>query len=281
MLRRSLSILPKLGTIVLAGYLFWLGWTALGPRKPEAGPIRQELADRAVLDIVEDIRASRGGLRDVALLHFANDPTDYFTDTLREAIEENGVLDLRDLTLSEKIFGLLNFRHETYGERERAISRAESLGVQGVLYGSVYAFESYPGGAEIDVEVNLVDVASGEAMFSSRYRVDSSSAPAITAVQEATRSFPWFHRLLGWLIAVLLLPVFTIMFIRTMVRKGSNKANAFVLGIYTLVDAILAWLLVGAAISSWFPVVVFILAVIAAFLYNVRVMTLAIRLEET
>ncbi len=48
---------------------------------------------------------------------------------------------------------------------------------------------------------------------------------------------------------MLLLPVFTIAFIRTMVRKDSNKTNAFVLGIYTVADALLAWLLIGAAIG--------------------------------
>ena len=78
----------------------------------------------------------------------------------------------------------------------------------------------------------------------------------------------------------MLLPVFTIAFIRTMVRKGSNKTNAFVLAIYTLVDALLAWLLVGAALTSWFPVVVFIIAVAVAFLYNVRIMSFAVKLEE-
>ena len=101
-----------------------------------------------------------------------------------------------------------------------------------------------------------------------------------TTAQKAAQSFPWLRRLLGWLIAVLLLPVFTIAFIRTMVSKGSNRSNAFVLCVYTLADALLAWFLAGAALNSWFPVLVLIAAVIAAFLYNVSIMTLALRLEE-
>jgi len=69
--------------------------------------------------------------------------------------------------------------------------------------------------------------------------------------------------------------VFSIGFIRTMVRKESNRSNAFVLILYTLVDAVLAYLLVGAALLHWVAVTVFIVAVAAALAYNVRIMTFA------
>ena len=36
----------------------------------------------------------------------------------------------------------------------------------------------------------------------------------------------------------------------------------------------------ASVLNSWFSVVVFISAVVAAFLYNVRIMTFALRLEE-
>lgn len=275
------KLLPKVGAVALAGYIAWLGWAHLGPRKPEIGPVRRELADRVVPKIVEDIRTSRDELRHVALLHFGSDPTDYFTDTLRSTIEQRGVLDLRDRTVMEKARNLLNVRHPSYAATDAAVAEGRELDAQGVLYGAIHAFESYPGGSKIDVEVHLADVSTGQTVFTKRYSTEASPTASVTAaMQEASQSFPWFQRLFGWLIAVLLLPVFTIAFIRAMVRKGSNKSNAFVLGVYTLADALLAWLLVGAALNSWFPVVVFIAAVAVAFLYNIRIMTFALRLEE-
>ena len=60
----------------------------------------------------------------------------------------------------------------------------------------------------------------------------------------------------------------------------SNGANASLLIIYSIADVILAYLLVGAALTSVWSVVIFILAVVAAFLYNVRIMTFALKLEE-
>jgi len=79
---------------------------------------------------------------------------------------------------------------------------------------------------------------------------------------------------------VLLLPVLTISFIRTMVAKRSNQVNAFMLGIYTLVDALLAFLMVGASFTSAWPVVGFIVASLAALAYNYALMGFALKLES-
>ena len=280
MLKWPLCILSRVGAIALVGYIAWLGWQNLGPRKPEIGPVRQELADRVIPNIVEDIRTSRMNIRQAALLHVSNDPTDYFTNTLRSVIEQRGVLDLRDCTVMEKARNLLNLRHPSCAATEAAVAEGRELDAQGVLYGAIHAFESYPGGSKIDVEVHLVDVSTGQTIFTKRYSREAPTSAVAVAVAGATQSFPWFQRLFGWLIAVLLLPVFTIAFIRTMVRRGTNKTNAFVLGVYTLADALLAWLLVGAALSCWLAVGMFIVAVVAAFLYNVQIMTFALRLEE-
>ena len=96
------KLFSKFGAVMLAAYIAWLGWTTLGPRKPEIGAVRQKLAAEAIGEIVENIRQNRGDVQNVVLLHFANDPTDYFTDTLRSVIEQRGVLDLQGRTLMEK-----------------------------------------------------------------------------------------------------------------------------------------------------------------------------------
>ena len=281
MLKWPLTLLSRLGAVALVGYIAWMAWQNLGPHKPEIGPVRREFADKIIPTIVGELRDGRGSIRQAALLHFENDPTDYFTNHLRSVTEQSGILDLQDRTIGEKIINLVNLRHETYGSLDLALIRGRDLGAPAVIFGTIHSFESQGGGANIDVEVHLADVSTGQVVFSRRYNKDTAPLTMIAAnVEAATKGFPWFQRLFGWLIAVLLLPVFTIAFIRAMVRKGSNKSNAFVLGVYTLADALLAWLLVGAALNSWFPVVVFIAAVAVALLYNIRIMTFALRLEE-
>ena len=274
------SIVRKVGTLALVSYVAWSGWGTLRPETPQIGIARKDLADKVISSVVDDIRSSRGALRHAALLHLGNDSTDYFTDGLRRAIGQAGILDLRNRTISEKVRKLLKLRPSSQPSTEAVVKYGEHLGVGGVLYGAVHTFESYPTGARIDIEVSLADVSTGQNVLSKRYQVETSpGSSVVAAVQERARAFPWFQRLFGWLVTVLLLPVLTINFMRAMCRRKSNRANALVLAIYTFIDALLAWLLVGAALNSWWAVAVFILAVAAAFAYNVRVMTFAVKLE--
>lgn len=280
MYRWSLGLISKAGAFLLAGYIAWTGWAQLGPRKPDVGPVRRDLADEAVSRIVEDIRTSRGDIRRATLLHFENDPADYFTDVLRRVIERRGTLNLGDRPLTVKARDVLNLQHPAYASADEALARGRQLGAPAVLYGTLHAFESYPGGAKLDVEVALADVSTGETVLSKRYRLEVPPAVgAETGTPGTGASWSLLHRLFGWLIAVLLLPVFTITFIRTVVRKESNWSNAFVLGVYTAADALLGWLLFGPMLGSWWAVPAFVVAVGLAFAYNVRVMTFALRLE--
>ncbi len=269
------------GKIVVLVYVVWLVWDHLGPRKPEVGPPLQQVARTVMPEIVEDIRTNRSDLRRVALLSFDNDYSDYFTDELRKSIEQSGILDLRNRTPFEKARNLLNLRHPSYTGTESALSRGHRLNVQGVIYGKIHSFEVYPKGSNIDVEIHLAEVSSGAVVFSNRYTMDRPSVSSFSLdTRDAPPSFPWFQRLFAWLLAVLLLPVFTISFIRKMVARSSNQVNAMVLAIYTLACAMLAWILLGAALTSWLPVLIFITAVGLALLYNIWIMTFAQRLEE-
>lgn len=276
--------LSSLGTVLLAGYIFWLGWANLGPRKPEIGIVRQKLADKAIAEVVEDIRQNRGDVEDVVLIHFANDPTSYFTDKFRSVIEQHGVLHLRDSSLVEKFRNKFNLRHPPCRTIEQAVGIGKSRMASAVLFGRLLAFESFPSGAQIEVEYTLADCKSGAVIYSGEYTVDTSksSVAGITSamIDEKVRGIPWFKRILGWLIVVLMLPVFTIVFIRTMVSKRSNRTNAFILGIYTLADAIIALLLIGMTFSDAKSVVIFTAAVAAAFFYNMKIMSFALALEE-
>lgn len=281
MLTKSLfNSFSRFGTVVLAGYVACLGWGELGPRKPEIGPLRMEAAGEAVSAIVEDLRQNRGGGGPVVLLHFAGDPSDYFSDRLRSTIEQRGVLDLQDRTFMENVRKLVHIREHSVISPETAIELAKTRGASGVLFGKLVKCESTLGAAVLDVEYALADVNSGETIHAGRYSNISSASELLSAEATAfVRSVPWVRRGLGWVVIVLLLPVFTIGFIRTMVARRSNGLNAFILAIYTLVDAILAYLLVGAALIGFWPVSFFLVAVAVALAYNIRITSFAVELE--
>ena len=66
------------------------GVDIFGPQKPDISPARKRVADRVVGMIAEDLRGTHVTIRHAALLHLANDPSDYFTDRLRSVPRRMG-----------------------------------------------------------------------------------------------------------------------------------------------------------------------------------------------
>ncbi len=281
MFRWPYFIISRLGTIAVLGYLAWMAWDYLGPRKPDTGLARQEIADIIIPDIVQDIRTARNDLDRIALLYFSNDHSDYFTEKLRASLERSGIADMRDLTAMEKARNLLNLSHPQYDTLNNAVKRGKNLDVQAVIFGRIHAFESYAENTRIDVMVHLAEVDTGQEVFSKRYTLEKpASELAIQDIVDKASSFPWLQRLTAWVLIILLLPVFSISFIRTMVARKSNLTNAAVLGVYTLAGALSGWLLLGAALTSKLMLLIFFPALGLIFVYNIWIMTCAVRLEE-
>ena len=106
---------------------------------------------------------------------------------------------------------------------------------------------------------------------------DVQAVPDAPAAQAAAIGAP---AVLGLALAVLLLPVMTISFIRTMVAKRSNRVNAFTLGVYTAIDMILAYFMVGASLETAVSAVLFTGASLLSLIYNMTVMNYAVKLED-
>lgn len=280
-LRALWNTASRAGTVLLAFFLGSQAWEALGPNPPAVSPLRVDIAETVLPDIVKDLREARRDNGTVALLPLAGDTSGYITERLRAIIGPSGILDLREKTAMEKARGLLGLRETGVGDPANARNAGEALGVQGVLFGNVRAFESFGGDAALDLDVRLLDIASGALLLDRRYTKETTAGFLNTAkIQEEMAQINAPKRFFVWLLAVLLLPVFTIGFIRAMVRKDTNQHNAMTLAIYSIADALLAWLLLGAAISTWVSVALFIVAVAAAVWYNLLIMRFALHLEN-
>lgn len=282
-------LIPKVGMTLFVGYVCYMGWMNLGPHKPAPDVARMKAADHAVEKIVNDIQQNRGAIRSAALCHFANDTTDYFSRKLRERIEQSNILDLSDIDFSEKLRTVLNLRNKGAATQQAAVDASSGECVDGVLWGSLDRFESVRGEATLVGEWQLVDKATGALVCGGRINektgalnmsgATSASGRFADEVEIASSTVSWHMRFLGFVLVALLLPVVTISFIRTMVAKRSNKVNAFMLGVYTVIDMILAFFMIGGAFNSFGVVIVFLVASMLAFLYNVSLMSFALRLE--
>ena len=274
------GFLTALGTAALALYLAWQGWSHFGPRKPGLGAERRQLVDQVMPQVVEDLRQARRDVHSVVLFHLMDDPTDYVSDRLRAELEQTGIFEMRDRSLTEKVKKALSLQITSVADVDAALQASQRLGAQGVLYGGVHVLESYPGGAKLDVQIILAKIDGRQIILDRRYTKElSTTALNPAAMQEGMSKISAAQRFLGWVLMVLLLPVFSIGFIRVMVRKESNRANAATLAIYTAVDGLLAFLMVGASLESWISALMFLALVGAAFGYNMFIMTFALRME--
>jgi hypothetical protein len=268
------------GVLGFLAYLAFLGWREFGPRKPAVNALRQELAEVVLPQVIADLRAQRTNAAAAVFLHLAGDPTDHLSDRLRTLVSESGVLDLSPATLDERVQRSLNLAVTAPATLDAAVARARGLGAPAVLFGVVRQFDGTPQGGRLTLELTLADIATKSVLFTRTY--DHEWKPA--ALVPATPAGPLVRtsllsRLLGWALAVLLLPVFTIGFLRATVRRGSNRANLGILLLYTTVAAALAWLIVGAPNGLWPTVWLAVLAALA-FAYHVWIMTVALRLED-
>ena len=291
------EIVPALGSFVFIIYVGYLAWMSLGPQKPVPDTPRQQAADAAVALMIEEIRNNRGNIRSAELLHFANDPTDYFSNSLRSALDRSGILNLEDRSLGEKIRNKLNLRNRGCFSLHEALKSVTADDVDGVLWGRLNRFESSDAGVILNGEWQLVNLKTGTCVYSGKLAIDTTSEAKETLVKNVrqiktalqqnagffeytARLLPWYIRFLGFVLLTLLLPIVTISFIRTMVAKRSNRINSFMLGIYTVLDAIFAFFMVGGAFCSIWAVFLFLIATALALFYNYALMNFALELES-
>lgn len=277
-----------IGTTLFLVVVLGLGWSALGPQKPTPDTARQSVADKVIASAADDLRRERGDIKRVAVMHFRNDSTDYLTLQFREKLSSSGTFDVNDTGVAEKFRNLLSLRNPGCFSVAEAVKYGRDAEVQAVIIGDVDTFESIDSGAILKGTIRMVDVRTGNIISEIAFHENSTKtfaakmrkAVEMPQLQHEASSMPWYLRFLLYVSVVLLLPVVTIAFIRQMVAKRSNGCNAFVLSIYTVIDAIIAFFMIGGTFGSESGVILFIAATALAFLYNISMMTFALRLES-
>ena len=283
-----LQWIVKVACVLFILYLVWTGWRQFGPQRPEADSKRTVLAAETAGRIVEQLRSHRGEYKTLAILPFGNDVTGVLTDAVRSKVTESGVLDLREKTITDKFRNFMNMRQYTSGNREEAVQLGKGKQSDLVLFGTVDRFETVNNHAELVMNYTLLDVTTGSEILAEQYDSTANTSGIVNTIQkEASRMFSngsdfWnrVNRILGWTLIVFLLPVFTIKFLIAMTAKRSNSVNAFTLGFYTVIDIILALILIKPETNTVSVWCYFALFCVGALLYNIKIMTMAHRQTE-
>ena len=257
-------------------------WWWLGPEKPSCDSARQLAARSAIAQAAERVRAERGDIRRAAVLHLANDPSDYVTLSLRSRLMEGGLLDLDGTPPSEKIRNLLNLRNEGLFDVEKAMEYGKSHGLDAVLTGILDEFETVKGKAILKGQLKFVRIAKGDVVdipFSDGASGGGAAAEIAKAVAsgaagEETASLSLTTRILLLALAIFLLPILAFPFLKMAMSRDSNAAAATALVVLLAIDGFIISAALGTS-GTFCGLAVFLIVFAAAFGYDLFMLSYA------
>ena len=255
--------------VVLALCILGLWWW-LGPEKPSCDSARQHVARSAVEHAVTRIRAEQGDVRRAAVLHLANDPTDFVTLTLRRRLMEGGWLDLDGTPPLEKVRNLLNFRNPS-------VYDVEKNGLDAVIIGNLDQFETTNNSAVLKGLLKFVRIVKGDVVD-----IPLVVAGDAEAASEAKPSLPppeggrfsLTTRVCLLVLCVVAFPIIAFPFLKMAMSKDSNIAAASALIALLVLDGIVIRAFLGAS-DSFFSLAVFLVALAASFGYDMFMLSYA------
>lgn len=257
-------------------------WWWLGPEKPSCDSARQLAARSAIAQAAERIRAERGDIRRAAVLHLANDPSDYVTLSLRARLMEGGLLDLDGTPPSEKIRNLLNLRNEGVFDVEKAVEYGKGHGLDAVVTGVLDEFETVKGKAVLKGQMKFVRIAKGDIVdipFSNDASGGGAAAEiakvvASGAAGEESASLSLTTRILLLALSIFLLPILAFPFLRMAMSRDSNAAAATALVILLAIDGFIISAALGTS-GTFCGLAVFLVVFAAAFGYDLFMLSYA------
>lgn len=255
-------------------------WRWLGPEKPSCDAARKETARAAIEQAANRIRAEQGDVRRAAVLHLANDPTDYVTLTLRRRLMEGGWLDLDGTPPAEKIRNLLNFRNPSEFDVAKAREYGQKRGLDAVIVGNLDRFETTKDSAVIKGQLKFVRIKKGDVVEIPLAVEDKAEAGG---VPDETKSplppsedgrFSLSTRVCLLVLCVVILPIVAFPFLKLAMGTDSNVTAASALIALVVLDGIVIRAFLGVG-DSFFSLTVFLVALAAAFGYDLFMLSYA------
>jgi len=262
-------------------------WANLGLGLPQLGGAQRSAIDPLISASVKQIinAAPRG--RSLAILQLQGDQTTYVTESLRQQLEQFGLLSLHGRGLSVRVRAFFGYPPQAFATSDLATAQARNLQADLALYGAV-DFRLTPGGnLPPTLDLRLLDLVTGQEILLAppqtlSDRITATLEPFTTDPSMQPKRPLWRHlaeRLSLWLLAALLLPVATVNFLIAVLRRENNVANALTAGAYTLASTIVCALLMGVTLSAWWFWGVLLIAMVASGLYHLAVMSWLVRVR--
>ena len=248
----------------------WQGWTVIRPTPWPTDQFQQAAIDELCWQAAESVPDGLPGIKSLAVLRLAGyDHDGRITSRLAECLHRLGRYEVQHQTWSGNVRKELGIAEAFVSSLEDAVAQGRGLGVGGVIFGSVRENRRDRDSASVRLDFQIAQVATGQEVLA---RTIQTRYPDLAASQPAARSLATVLAVLKpvavWVIVVLLLPILLVPAIRELLKKDSNAVNFGMLAVLTLVDLLVACLLIEGTIAGWVPIVFLLGALVLSGLYN-------------
>ncbi len=290
----------KYGAILLALFLVLQGYLIIRPSTSPLDPARAEAADRVAADVGEALGAyanSAWSGKYVKVERLQGDQGDHLRTRIESALQsgtncrlvtDSMLAGLRDQVAAKAArLGIVKaaaadaWKGRPVATTGAALGVAREAGLDYVVYGVVEDFRTLNGIASLRAAIEVAGKGSAVPVFRRTFKNQSGMVFAHVDIgRQPGKRGGASLRLSGWLLFVVLLPICTAPFWREQLERESNFVNFTCLGALTSVDALVTWSLMGFRLGTVWLGVVFTLAVVLAWSYNLLVLSTLERNRE-
>lgn len=267
-------LLPaKVLFVLLVGFTVWQGWVFLRPSPREYSEAENAAIDKLCRYACERIQqglavsSTNQEPRTVGVAHFLGDPTDGFTEIMRDAVASTPGWRLEETSIIQRFLADVSGAVKDATSLDEIVHAGRRVRLDVVIAGRV--LQTNEEGEQSSAEAAFIahDVRRGETVLDET--LGATWRPSIgSKVREAVQDTNPLVRILVWLATVLLLPIVTPFCTHWAVAKKSNWASFGVLALYTSTGLFLGLLLTGVRVEGSLRAALLCVAVLLLSVYN-------------
>ncbi|MFO7976950.1 MAG: hypothetical protein R6V12_20250 [Candidatus Hydrogenedentota bacterium] len=283
----------KVGAVIMIAALLLQGYLLIRVGPPELDPLRAKAADKVTDKAAEAVVRSLGdawSAKYVKVARLTADHNDELRNRLETALHAHANCRIvRDTVFSDirnQLFakaarlGILSVpRADAYKTQpitglNEALVLAQEADADFVIFGAVEEFRRENENAEARVRIRVAEAASAACVFDDVFSASTAASlfADYTANEEGGGFVQTGLKFLGWLLFVMLLPMATASFWRSLLEYESNLVNALCLLFLAGVAALVGWAMFGFGVPSVWETLVLFLGFMMAITWNLFVL---------
>ncbi|MBN1672412.1 MAG: hypothetical protein JXR37_15335 [Kiritimatiellae bacterium] len=244
----SLMVPAKLLFVAIFAYVVWQAWIFFRPRPREYVEAELGAIQMVCGDVADALAQAVSNKTVFGVAHFANDPSDAFTRTMKAALGMNPEWQVIEQSVIQKFLTDITKAVTDATSLEEVVGAGRRVGIDVIVVGRVVSVEETGIGARAEAQVHVYDARPGQWLL--QKTVSQEWEPGVepkfeVAPARKARKLHVIWRFLMWAGFVVLLPLATPFVTHWAVERKTNWASFGALAAYTAADVLVALLCSG------------------------------------